>query len=282
MNHVFEHDGQRFLIAVFTFPQTLNRFAVCSIRSKVKSSYAFDGNYPAFYQELHGPCQDFRPLEFISPGIQKNKSRAARRAGIGFRMESPVERVFIFGAAVRTEGKAGHGGMGSVIGDIVYDSKTRAAVCAIDEGVEVASVGRIKQLTKAFAAYCRIGGDVCISAARCAAGYYLKGKIAFRRNGRSAYPGDCRQGWKIAFDVVQAVCDYSRSSFKLDDNTLRCILNKTGQTVFARQSVDKRAKTNSLDRSRDMIPHPSYCNRISRRNGGMIAIIVRGAVHFFL
>ncbi|MBS1248988.1 MAG: hypothetical protein MAG431_00559 [Chloroflexi bacterium] len=84
--------------------------------------------------------------------------RAALRAGHGLGVEAAVERVFVLPGAGRAHGKGRHGGLGSVVGDILDDGKTRPAVGAIDEGVTVAEVVGVKEFPEAIVADADIGG----------------------------------------------------------------------------------------------------------------------------
>ena len=71
---------------------------------------------------------------------------AAFGASQGLGVEAAVRRGFVFGAAVVTERKISHRGVGPVVGHGRDDGVARAALGAIDKGVAVAPLSWIVQL----------------------------------------------------------------------------------------------------------------------------------------
>jgi hypothetical protein len=76
--------------------------------------------------------------------------------GIGLGMETPVEGIIVFLLALGTHNKLPHSGLIPIVGKISDDGETGATVCAIDEGIKIASIGRIKKFFETFWA----GGDI--------------------------------------------------------------------------------------------------------------------------
>src|SRR5579859_2233219 len=74
--------------------------------------------------------------------------RARHRLG----MKTAVYWVGVFTRASRAEREAGHGRQRPVIGQVANDGEARAAVGAVNERVQIAPVGRVKQLAQAIVA----------------------------------------------------------------------------------------------------------------------------------
>jgi hypothetical protein len=91
--------------------------------------------------------------------IHQSQGRAARRAGIGLGVESPVRRVFILPAAHRAHGEGGHGRLVPVIGDVFDNGEPGAAESAVDEGIAVTEVPGIEEFCQARFAGRHIRGD---------------------------------------------------------------------------------------------------------------------------
>ncbi len=75
--------------------------------------------------------------------------RAAFGAGIGLGMKSSVRRIVVFRLAGRTHLKMPHGGLGTVIGDIIDDGVARPAVGAINKRIQIAPIIGIEKLPPA-------------------------------------------------------------------------------------------------------------------------------------
>ena len=96
-------------------------------------------------------------------------------------MKAPVERIVIFIAAVRAEGKAGHGCFGAVIRGAGDDAVAGTAVGAGYERVAITSVVRVIHFSQAVRADCRIGSNPDIDPAA-AAGENGKGNLPVNGN----------------------------------------------------------------------------------------------------
>jgi hypothetical protein len=77
-------------------------------------------------------------------------------------MEAPVHRVIIFALALRAHLEAAHGGLGTVIGYILDDGETRAAIGAIGKWITIAPILGIKYLFQTGLAGSDIGRDKLI------------------------------------------------------------------------------------------------------------------------
>ena len=69
-------------------------------------------------------------------------------AGIGLGVKSSVSGIIVFRLAGITHLKMSHGGLGAVIGDVIDDGVTRAAVGAVNKWIQIASILGIKKLVQ--------------------------------------------------------------------------------------------------------------------------------------
>ena len=76
----------------------------------------------------------------------------AFRAGVGLRVEAPVARIVVLGAARRAHREGAHGGGRAVVRDVEDDRVPRTAVGAVRERVAVAAVGGVVDLGQAVVA----------------------------------------------------------------------------------------------------------------------------------
>ena len=60
---------------------------------------------------------------------------AAVRTSNGLRMETPVQWICVFGAAMNTPGENSQGGIVAVVGNILYERETRSAMRAVNERI---------------------------------------------------------------------------------------------------------------------------------------------------
>src|SRR6056297_443095 len=85
--------------------------------------------------------------------------RTAVRAGDRFSMEAPVGRVRVFLCAGGTQRKAGHGGVGAIVGERLDQRIAGTALCAIDEGVAITAIPRVREFPEAVIACEVVGRD---------------------------------------------------------------------------------------------------------------------------
>ena len=88
----------------------------------------------------------------VASKFAKLQTRSALRAGKRLGMKSAVAWIGILGRALRTEGKARHRRIGTIIRQPFDQGVARAALGAINEGVAEAPISRITHFGKAFVA----------------------------------------------------------------------------------------------------------------------------------
>ena len=119
---------------------------------------------------------------------------AAPRACIGLGMETPVPWIFIFSAAGGTQGKGGHGSVGSVIGNFSDDGHPRPAVGAVGEGIVKAPIAGRKNISQAIVTGGDVRGDKRCRATGILAGANDKSGSRLRSLvGRNSHIGDAGQ-----------------------------------------------------------------------------------------
>ena len=97
-----------------------------------------------------------------SVSVQEHERGTADGTGVGLRVEPAVGGIFILLPAIRTEGKAGHGGIDPVIGNRLDDRQPGAAVGAVDEGVAVSAVRRVESSLRQ-SLQMAMSGEICTS-----------------------------------------------------------------------------------------------------------------------
>ena len=85
--------------------------------------------------------------------------RATHRAGHRLGVKTAIQRIVIFGRTIGAHHKGRHSCLGTVVGDIFYDSEAGAAIRAIDEWVTVSAILGVEHLLQAILAEADIRGD---------------------------------------------------------------------------------------------------------------------------
>ena len=125
----------------------------------MESTDSFDGHHQSVRQDSCRSLDGVVAPDRFPSIIEQEDARAALGTRIRLRVETPVGRIVVLTLAVGTHEELAHGGVRAVVGDVLYDAVTRAAVGAVYEGIAVASVRRIEKLTEAIAADARIRLD---------------------------------------------------------------------------------------------------------------------------
>ena len=85
----------------------------------------------------------------LSHTVMKGYTGSADGTCIGLGMKTPVFRIIVFMLALGTHGKIPHGCFGAIIGDIINNGISRAAVGAIDKRIAKTAIHWIEQLPSA-------------------------------------------------------------------------------------------------------------------------------------
>ena len=154
--HGGHHYGQGFIRAPLPLPQAPHRLVALGIARQVKAPQPLQGEHLALAQRSGGGRDDIIAADRGPLPVHELKAGATGRAGVGLGVKAAVKRVVVLPLAVGAHHEAAHGGVGAVVGDILDDGESRAAVGAVGEGVAVAAVAWREQLREAGIA----GGDV--------------------------------------------------------------------------------------------------------------------------
>ncbi len=92
-------------------------------------------------------------------GVEVVVARPAAGAGHRLGVEAPVQGITILVGTISAERVGRHGGVGAIVGQRRNDRVAGPTVGAVDEGVEVARVLRIEELSQAVRADGEVGGD---------------------------------------------------------------------------------------------------------------------------
>jgi len=146
----------------FLFPQTLNGFRISSVTHQVVSTNTFHGDNASGFKQMDATIKRCHIRFFDTFFIDKREPWTTNRAGYRFRVETPVQWIFVFEAALRAQFKSSHGRTRPVIGQSLDQGVSRTTLRAIDKRIMVAAIIRIIQFREAFGASEIISGYVDI------------------------------------------------------------------------------------------------------------------------
>jgi hypothetical protein len=115
-------------------------------------------------------------------------------------MEATVQWVIIFSLALRTHLEVAHGGLGTVIRDVLNNGKAGAAISAVDKGIPEPPIGGGKKFALAGFTGSNIWRHQLIFSLLGIAASNLKAGIAFRREGGSYHPLNSSHRWSFNFE----------------------------------------------------------------------------------
>jgi len=144
--------GQGFLLAVFLLPQAFHRPFIGCVDSQMKSPETLDGDYLAGFEQTDHLRDRFGPFNGPARTIAEEKTGPALPACYGLGMKPPVKRILVLLPAPLTHGEGCHARLFPVIGNILDDGVTGAAVRAVDKGVAISPVKGIVHLPQAVVA----------------------------------------------------------------------------------------------------------------------------------
>src|SRR5262249_40293106 len=114
---------------------------VHSVRNQLKSAHPLDGYNAARIYDLHRTQYCVMAFGLDGPAtIPQFNMWAAIRTCIRLRVESPVERVFIFAPACGAHRKGTHRRVLTIIGESLDNRESRAAIRAVGEGIQISPI----------------------------------------------------------------------------------------------------------------------------------------------
>ena len=154
------HDGKRLVRPALPVAQPPDRGFVPGVDQQLESADPLQRHDPALAQVTCGQGQGAVALRHHGSGcIPKRDLRSTPRAGVGLGVKPAVERIVIFGLALRAHPENPHGGVDPVVGEAFDQAEARPAVRAVGERVAVAPVPRIEDLAPAIGASREVGQD---------------------------------------------------------------------------------------------------------------------------
>ena len=176
-------------------------------------------------------------------------------------MVAAVFNVVIFPLAVRAHGKGLHGSLRPVIGNVLDDGQTRAAVGAVNKRIAIAAVLRIQQLPQTVGADGDIRGDEGVTAGLPQALYNRKIRKVLRRNFPHRHILDDGEGRRFPGQRLKKGLQRFLLPFQLHRDAGRGIADIPLQGMLPHQAVHKRAKAHPLDDSPDFDLKCLHCKK---------------------
>ncbi len=168
--------------------------------------------------------------------------RPANAAGIGLGVEAAVGGVFVLVTTTRAHRERAHRRIRPVVRQCADDAEARAAEGAVDEGIAMATVARVKQLLAAL----RAGGDVWHDDGGTFAGVVaaadLEAIVALRLQQRVLQALDGGKRWLLPLQSQEKVVERLFRAFGLDEHALGTVLHPAGERHLGRQAVDEGRK----------------------------------------
>ena len=124
----------------------------------MEAAQTLDGDELASTQQHQGR-RDWIAADGLGLCVDERELWPAVRTSVGFGMEAPACRISVLGQAQRALRKRCHTGLGAIVGQGARQRESWAALCAVDEGVAVAPVGRVEQFGQAVVAGGGVGWD---------------------------------------------------------------------------------------------------------------------------
>ena len=182
-----------------------------------------------------------------SPAVGR-KRRTAHRAGIRLRVKPPVGRVVILPLALRAHPEDRHRRLRPVVRNVLNDRVSRTAIGAVRERVAEAPVGRIHRIGQAGVAgrdirrdqgeLAGLGHAVPDREARLAGRLHLRDRALLD-------PGERRRLRPQSPRRTSSTA--GGRSFRLRHQPSRGIEHVPGEPQFARQVINERSESDSLD-----------------------------------
>ena len=129
----------------------LDRLFVCGIGEKQVAPRIFHGDDFASQKSFDGACNRSRiGGDFVLSGIEESQFGAANGAAGRLRVKAAIARIAVFLPARFAHGKIGHGRVHPVEGHAQKQAEARPAGHAMDKGIIVPAVQRIRKFSEAL------------------------------------------------------------------------------------------------------------------------------------
>src|SRR6201985_1028413 len=167
-------------------------------------------------------------------------------ASVRLRVKPAVQGILIFAFALVTHRKFFHRRVRTVVRQRFDNRKPRPAICTVREWVTKPPVARVENFAQAIAASRDIGEDERCFVAALFAFADFKSVVAdcIEKRGVNALH-NC-PGRLLRFDPLPKLLQKILTAFDFNENTLSRVRNVAVESQLRRQTVNKRAKPDSL------------------------------------
>ena len=195
-------------------------------------------------------------------------------------MKAAIQRIPVFGATIRAQGKTGHAGEGAIIRQRTGNAVTRTAVRAVGEGIAEPPIGRVEHVCKASAAHGHIRADQ--NPLRPSLGRAFLNDKAFRqgRVERNVFPlqrGYPRQGRKIGAKAQGKPLNGGSRSLHFNTHTAIGIAYRTAQAAAQGNPVHMGPEPHTLHPPRHNENTSALCCRRVLFHGMTLPRLTSGA-----
>ena len=252
-------------LPVLALPQILNSFLIGGIGAEMESAQSFDSPNISLFQKPNGILHRIIARHFPAISIHKLQLWTAIRAGIRLCMETPVCGIEVFPFTAWAQGELGHGSIFAVIGQGTDYGQPRAAIGAIDKRIQIAAVPGIEKLLQAIFTGGSIRGNIGSNLTLLITLQYIKPGCTHDIHFLLLNSGNGGQGGKFILQGMFKVLDIRCRPFDLGNHTLGGILDKTVQSVFSSQPVNKGPKSHTLYKTLKLDALPVYIVQALKR-----------------
>ena len=166
-------------------------------------------------------------------------------------MKAAVGGVVVLRLARVAHAEGGHRRPRPVVGNVTDNGEARPAVGAVDEGVEVTAVARVKELAQAVSADGDVRRNQRLASLGFLAGQNAELTVTVRGKLRDADLSNARQGRRLAGKGSQETLDRFRRALDLDEDARGRVEDVTRKPALGRQPVNVRAEADALHQARD-------------------------------
>jgi len=162
-------------------------------------------------------------------------------------VEAAIQRVIIFRLALGAHLEVAHGGFGAVIGHILNYGKAWATIGAVGEGITVAAVFRIQQLTQTRLTRSDIRRDKLVFPFLCPARPNFKVVMTPGWVILSSYVLDVSKRWGFGLELTLELLNSLSCTFYFNLDIFRSVVHPALKVVLNGQPVDERTEADTLD-----------------------------------
>ena len=244
--HIPAHEGKGLFVPVLSPAKLLRQNLIVTAAGQMHPTKTLDSHDAAGFQGIARQLNGVS-VQLISILVQIKYPRSAIAAAVRLGVVAAVFNIAVLLFTVGAHGKLTHGGLGPVVGDVLYDGETGAAVGAVYKGVAVTPVGRVKKLSQAVGADAHIWGDKGISLILHQTFSYLKALVTHRlRKKFKLYLLYKGKSGRFFRDVRNKTLQILPAALQLHHNSGGAVLYISGKGVVPHKLVDKGAKAHSL------------------------------------